>query len=92
VTVYNFPDFCFDESYHLMPLDELKSYLGQYKHLPDIPSKCEVENNKGIELGAFQTKLLQKIEEQALYIIGLSDKLNRISEELDQLKHKMQED
>lgn len=40
-------DFVFDTNYELMPLSDLEKYIGEEKHLPEIPSTIyRKENNK----------------------------------------------
>ena len=51
--------FCLKNN--LLPLDSLEQYVSRYKHLPDIPTETEVTEN-GIDVGAMNAKLLQKIE------------------------------
>jgi hypothetical protein len=67
-------DFVFEEAYQLMPLPLLENYIKINKHLPEIPSANEVEEN-GISLGEMDAKLLQKIEELTLYIIELQKQI-----------------
>ena len=61
-------DEVFDESYKLMPLHQLESYIENNNHLPDIPTEKDVIEN-GIKLGEMNALLLKKIEELTLYII-----------------------
>jgi len=61
-------DFVFDENYVLRPLDEVHNFIQANKHLPEIPSAADMVKN-GLDMGEFQIKLLQKIEELTLYII-----------------------
>jgi hypothetical protein len=78
------PDFVFEKTYRLMPLDSLAAYLTQYHHLPGIPSANEVKNN-GFDLGQNQAFLLQKIEELTLYTIRQDSDLTRQKAENQQL-------
>lgn len=63
-------DFVFGDEYKLQSLEEVENFIKTNKHLPEIPSAKEVQEN-GLSLGEMQTKLLQKIEELTLYIIEL---------------------
>lgn len=63
-------DFVFEDDYDLRALSEVESFIKENKHLPDIPTAKEVEEN-GVSLGEMQSKLLQKIEELTLYMIEL---------------------
>jgi hypothetical protein len=61
-------DFVFEPTYLLPSLYDLEAYVKKYKHLPEIPSAKEVQE-QGLDLGGNQAKLLQKIEELTLYLI-----------------------
>jgi hypothetical protein len=63
-------DFVFDDDYKLMPLHEVEAFIKTNRHLPEIPSAREVEEN-GVSLGEISASLLQKIEELTLYVIDL---------------------
>lgn len=76
-------DYVFDKEYDLTTLKDVKTYIDQNHHLPEIPSATEQVKN-GINLGEMNAKLLKKIEELTLYLIdkdkqvnGLQDKVNR---------------
>lgn len=78
VTAVNpWPDYVFEDNYKLLSIPEMEKYILLHKHLPEIPSAKEV-NLEGIELGEMNRKLLQKIEEQALYIIELNKRLSKL--------------
>ncbi len=62
------PDYVFDSDYRLMPVEELQKYIQEQRHLPNVPNAGEIKE-KGINLGDFQWKLLQKIEELTLYTV-----------------------
>ncbi len=78
VDLLNWPDYVFENNYKLLPLHELEQKIKQAKHLPEIPSAKEVEEN-GVLLGDMNKKLLQKVEELTLYIIDQ----NKINEKQD---------
>jgi SprB repeat len=82
-----FPDYVFEKEYKLMTLAELEKYIAKNKHLPELPSAKEIEKNEGYELGDMQTKLVQKVEEQTLYIISLQKQMDELKKQLDELKH-----
>ena len=62
------PDYVFNDQYNLKSLKEVELFINKHKHLPDVPSAAEVEEN-GIPVGEMQSILLQKIEELTLYSI-----------------------
>jgi hypothetical protein len=81
----SWPDYVFADGYNLMPLEQLKKEINQHKHLPGIPSAAQIEEQGGVDLGAIQTKLVEKVEELTLYIIQLkelNDKLQASNQEL----------
>jgi hypothetical protein len=82
------PDFVFISDYHLMPLHELKNFINQNKHLPEIPSAAEVEES-GNNLGAMVTILLQKVEEQTLYTIQQNERIEKLELENAKLNKKL---
>jgi hypothetical protein len=70
------PDYVFEPGYRLMPVDELQKYLAREKHLPNMPNAGEIKE-KGLKLGEYQMKLLEKIEELTLYTVQQAKALER---------------
>jgi hypothetical protein len=64
----NWADYVFKPDYHLPTLTDVKTYIDQNHHLPEIPSEQEVAKN-GINLGEMNKLLLKKVEELTLYLI-----------------------
>jgi hypothetical protein len=95
----NWPDYVFKKEYHLVPLSQLRSFIDENHHLPDVPSEQEVEK-QGQNLGEMNKLLLKKVEELTLYLIEKDQKdseqqrqidtqsvqLKSQQEQLDQLK------
>jgi hypothetical protein len=77
VDLVGWSDFVFEKDYKLKQLSEVESYIIANKHLPDVPSALEVENN-GANLGEMNKILLQKIEELTLYTIQLEKRMNEL--------------
>lgn len=77
VTLNAFPDYVFEKEYPLMSLGQLKKYIEENKHLPNIPS-AEVIDNKGIGLGDLSIKKMEKIEELTLYILQLEERMEKL--------------
>ena len=71
-------DFVFDESYILPNLHDTEKHIKQKKHLPEIASAKEMERD-GVNIGEFQIKLLQKIEELTLYLIDQNKKIEALT-------------
>jgi hypothetical protein len=80
-------DFVFEKDYSLMSLVDLEKSIWQNKHLPGVPSASEMQSN-GMSLGETNTLLLQKIEEQTLYIIDLQKQIDKLNERLNNLENK----
>ena len=79
VTLTDWPDFVFEESYNRLTLPETEAYIKANGHLPDMPSAQEVEEN-GVSLGEINAKLLQKIEELTLHIIDLQKQIDELKQ------------
>lgn len=73
------PDFVFDKEYALLSLAEVKQFVSENKHLPDVPSITDVEG-KDVSLGEMNRILLQKIEELTLYVIDLQEQIDALKE------------
>jgi hypothetical protein len=80
--VTDWPDFVFEDDYQLMSLKDLENYIKEYKHLPEIPTTAEVEEN-GISVGEMNAKLLQKVEELTLYTIQQQEIIEALKENLE---------
>lgn len=78
-------DFVFDPNYKNPSIAELEAYLKQHKHLPGIPPATEMEKT-GLEIGAFQIKLLQKIEELTLHLIEKDKELQKERDRIAKLE------
>jgi len=62
-------------------LQELDQFVSVNQHLPEIPSAKEMEE-KGMDMGEFQIKLLQKVEELTLYIIQQQKEIEELKTRL----------
>ena len=87
IKVTNTPtaDFVFAKDYELPNLEKVEKYLLENNHLPEIASAKEMEK-EGLNLGEFQIKLLQKIEELTLYQIDLNKRMKSLEQENKSLK------
>ena len=81
------PDYVFSKDYDLPSLAEVEAFITVNKHLKDVPSIKDVEEN-GHELGTMDAVLLKKIEELTLYIIKQEKRLDAQQEEIESLKQK----
>ena len=78
-------DFVFADDYQLRPLSEVKAFISKNKHLPEIQSAQEMQEN-GVSVSELQTRLLQKIEELTLYILQQDETIQELRQEVEQLK------
>lgn len=74
-------DFVFDKNYCLMPLFELEKFYRNNKHLPNIPTAKQIEEN-GNDLAQTDALLLQKIEELTLYIVQQQKEIEALRKEI----------
>lgn len=73
----NWPDYVFNENYNLKSFDQLRAFIKEKNHLPNIPPAAEVEKN-GIEVGDMQKRMMEKIEELTLYILELENRIKTL--------------
>jgi len=76
----NWPDYVFKKDYQLPSLTDVKTYIDQNQHLPDMPSEAEVAKD-GLNLGEMNKLLVKKVEELTLYLIE-KDKKDKEKDEL----------
>lgn len=81
VETANWPDFVFAQEYQLPSLSDIKRFVEEKHHLPDMPSAEEV-HREGLDLGEMNRLLLKKVEELTLYLL---DKDTQLSLQRDQL-------
>ncbi len=87
VTTTPTADFVFEDSYQLPNLESVEKHIKEKKHLPDIASAAEMQKD-GVNIGDFQIKLLQKIEELTLYSIEQNKLIKEQQERLKKLEEK----
>jgi hypothetical protein len=79
------PDYVFEKEYTLTSLDDIKTYIDQNKHLPEVPSAKEMEKN-GVQLGEMNMILLKKIEELTLHAIEQQNMIEEMRRENQEMK------
>ncbi|MFK7049811.1 hypothetical protein FLACOL_00450 [Flavobacterium columnare] len=87
VTTTPTADFVFAEDYKLPKLSEVEKHLKEKRHLPEIAS-AKVMEQEGVNVGEFQIKLLQKIEELTLYVIEQQKQLEIQNKRIQELEKK----
>jgi hypothetical protein len=70
------PDYVFNKNYKLMQLPELKKYISQNNHLPEVPSADQMKD--GIAVGDMNKLLMQKVEELTLYVLQLNEEIQAL--------------
>ena len=83
-TTLNVPDYVFDETYKLMSLPELETFIRENKHLPNVPSASKVKN-AGLNISEMQMRLLEKVEELTLYTLNQNKTITDLRAENDAL-------
>ncbi|WP_439698629.1 hypothetical protein ACFGVS_10855 [Mucilaginibacter sp. AW1-7] len=87
--VANWPDYVFKKDYTLPSLTDVKTYIDQNQHLPEIPSAQQIEKD-GVNLGEMNKLLLKKVEELTLYLIEKDKKEKEQEERINKLEKAMQ--
>jgi uncharacterized coiled-coil protein SlyX len=82
-------DDVFDSTYRLRPLEEVHAYVQDKRHLPDMPSAKEIENN-GLDLGEIVKQQQVKIEELTLYLIELKKVNDEQKKQIELLTSKVE--
>ncbi len=82
-------DFVFEPAYSLLSLSDLKRYIDQNHHLPEIESAKQMQAD-GVNLGDNQTKLLQKVEELTLYTITADKEIKDEKAIISQLQNQLE--
>lgn len=76
-TSANWADYVFEPGYCLRSLPEVRTFIKNNGHLPDVP-KAETVLKNGNNLAETDAILLRKIEEQTLYILELEERICRL--------------
>ncbi len=82
------PDYVFNNTYQLRTIDELDAFIKKYHHLPNIPSAEEMTKEGSVNVGEFQMKLLEKLEELTLYVIDLKKQNDALQQRIKLLENK----
>ena len=80
-------DHVFSKGYNLMPLNDLRRYVDENGHLPEVPSETEVIQ-EGYNMSEMQGILLKKIEELTLYTIKQQEEIESLKQTLKDLTGK----
>lgn len=93
---YLTPDYVFEHyfeanksskpDYQFKSLDQIYKFVKKNHHLPNVPSKEEVEKQGGIVLNRAVELQLEKIEELYLHLIEVENYVSRLEKKYQQLK------
>lgn len=79
--VSSWADYVFEDSYRLRPLSEVKKYVDDNGHLPDVPSAAQVAT-EGYSQHDMNETLLRKVEELTLYILQQQKEIDELRSRL----------
>ncbi|WP_410221856.1 hypothetical protein [Pedobacter sp.] len=85
VETANWPDYVFSDNYLPKSLPEIEQFIKKNKHLPEVPSAQEAEQN-GVELGEMNKILLKKIEELTLHLIEKDKAIQELYKRVERLE------
>ena len=68
-----------------MPLNEVEMFIKENNHLPGIKSAKDLVKT-GLDVSEMQSKQMEKIEELTLYVIEQNKKLEKQTNEIEELK------
>ncbi|MDP2910777.1 MAG: hypothetical protein Q8N76_00320 [Candidatus Omnitrophota bacterium] len=75
--LYTNPDYVFEPGYKLMNIAEVKNYVLENKHLPNMPSSEEIKTD-GVKIFEQNRLLLEKLEEAYLHIFQLEERIAKL--------------
>lgn len=79
------PDYVFDKDYDLKSLEEVKAYIDEHSHLPDVPSGKQLEKD-GVKVGEMEMILLRKIEELTIHMIETNKHIKDLQDKNERLE------
>ncbi len=83
-------DYVFEENYDLNSLEEVEQFVKTNKHLPNVPSAKEVNEN-GVDMVEMDATLLRQIEELWLHIIEMKKENKASKEEIAEMQEEIAE-
>lgn len=85
------PDFVFEDDYPLRSLADIKTFVAEHHHLPDLPSATEMAQD-GLDVGDMCMRLLQKVEELTLHAIEQSLEIEKLKTSLEEAQARRQQE
>ena len=84
-TELDVPDYVFAKDYELRSLEDVKAFIQEKSHLPDVPSAAEVKG-AGLNITEMQLTLLRKVEELTLYTLEQHETIQKLQQRLDSME------
>lgn len=83
-------DFVFENEYDLRPLQEVESFIKNFKHLPEVPSAAEISAH-GYNLHSINRSFMVKLEELTLYAIEQEKEISMLKEKITMMESTLAE-
>ncbi|MFI5161963.1 MAG: hypothetical protein ACHQHN_11835 [Sphingobacteriales bacterium] len=87
VDLNGWSDYVFNPGYILKPLSEVKAYIDQNRHLPEMPPERVMIKN-GLNVGEMNKLLVKKVEELTLYLIEQSKLIAEQNKRIERLEQR----
>jgi hypothetical protein len=84
-TSADWPDYVFDSTYVLTPLDTIAKFVSANKHLPGSTPAATMQQN-GFSVSETATAQQKQMEEMMLYILQLNERMKALEAENTRLK------
>ncbi len=78
-------DYVFGPDHVRLTLPELRAFITENSHLPNVPSEAHIKAN-GVNMAHFTGRLLEKIEELALYTLEQEEVIQELRTRVEQLE------
>ncbi|NJL27266.1 MAG: hypothetical protein HC897_04925 [Thermoanaerobaculia bacterium] len=84
------PDYVFEPSYDLLPIEKQGEYMHSRKHLPAVgAAQYDNEGRATVDIGAHQMGMLEELEKAHLYIQQLNGKIEQKDQQITALEARL---
>lgn len=91
--IVDVPDYVFEEGYDRFTLPELEQFIKKNKHLPNVPSVNDADNDRGfINLGEFSSGTLENLETVILHLIEMDKRIKTLEKKNEELTINLQQE
>ena len=84
-TALSVPDYVFAPEYTLRSLSEVRAFIEENSHLPDVPSAAMIARD-GVGVTTMQMALLKKVEELTLYTLAQEDRIATLTAKIESME------